>query len=118
MELLVKRGQGEAGGMFSKEKVFTLYVKAQLTEEESDHVGRYDMGLTTLYNDGKDGQVSVVERKYPIINVNALVEGVNVHCKDIVTMMEVEGQILSATDFFKKMLDTAATFGGEEVYQF
>jgi len=121
MELLVRRGQGESGGLFSSKKVFTLYVKAQLTEEEQANVKKYDMGYTTLYSDpeaGTDGEVKIDGYKYPIVSVSLLAEGVHIQCKTVLTMMDVEEKILGGCNFFKQMLDTAATFGGEQVYQF
>ncbi len=121
MELLVRRGQDDSKGLFSSKKVFTLYVRAQLTDEESANVKKYDMGFTMLYNDPEAAagdEVKIDGYKYPVISVDSLAEGVNIQCKSVVLMMEVEQKILKACNFFKQMLDTAATFGGEQVYQF
>ncbi|WP_262692492.1 hypothetical protein [Kordiimonas aestuarii] len=121
MELLVRRGQKVDAGAFSNTRWFTLYVKAQLTDEEADNLNKYDMGSTLLYSNPEaaaDKSVRVDGYKYPVISVQGLAEGLHVKCARIVDMMDFETKILSSSEVFKQMLDVAASFGGEEVYTF
>ena len=123
MKLLLRRDQ--KSGMLSSAITFTLDVRADLTPEELQHIKKYKLGKTMLYErstiiDPGKGLLGAAWRlAHKAMNltiaVDDLVNGKRVNCKDIVEMIAVEEQIKEAAQTFKQVLNAAATFGGEEV---
>ncbi|MFC3053274.1 hypothetical protein [Kordiimonas pumila] len=126
MELIVRRGQ--KSGMLSSKIIFTLSVRAKLTEEEAANVQKYKLSSTVLYKnyeieDRGSGLLGLASRMAikslnTHITVGSLMEGINLECKDVVEMLAIEEQIIEASELFKQVLDASTLFGGEEVISF
>jgi hypothetical protein len=126
MELLVRRGQ--KSGMLSTKITFTLYAKARLTEAEAEDILKYKMADTVLYQDYEveeqgSGLLGLASRAafkalHTNVTVGSLMSGINLECKDVVEMLAIEEALMKASELFKRVLDAAASFGGEEVYAF
>lgn len=126
MELLVRRGQ--KSGMLSSKITFTLDAKARLTEAEAEHVLKYKMSDTLLYQESEivdpgSGLLGLASRAaFTALNtkvtVGTLMRGIHLECKDVVELLGVEERLVEASELFKQVLDAASTFGGEEVYTF
>ena len=126
MKLLLRRDQ-RAGMMGMGMPVFMLDVRAELTPQEQQHIGRYKLGKTVLYSRGElvdkgSGLLGLASRlAFKAMNISVSVDdlagGKRIECKDIVEMIAVEDQIKEAATTFKAVLHTAANFGGEEVVQ-
>lgn len=123
MKLLLRRDQRP--GLLGK-VVFTLAVRADLSEEEKANIAKYKLGSTELYAShqitGGSGLLGVATRlayKAMTISVSVgdLTGGKKVECKDIVEMLAVEDQIKEAARTFAQVLAAAAQFGGEEVVE-
>lgn len=124
MKLLLRRDQRSS--LLGK-VVFSLTVRADLSDEERANIARYKLGDTQLYSshevlDRGKGLLGVASRlawKAIIltITVNDLMAGKRVEAKDIVEMLAIEDQIREAAQTFKAVLDAAAQFGGEEVIE-
>lgn len=124
MRLLLRRDQ--RSGLLGK-IVFTLDVRADLTDEERSNIRKYKLGDTMLYQSheltdrgsGLLGAASRLAFKAMTLNVsvNDLANGKRIELKDIVEMIAVEDQIKEAARTFSQVLIAAAHFGGEEVIE-
>ena len=122
MKLLVRRNQRP--GLLGK-IIFTLEVRADLTNEEREAINRYKLGDTVLYEkstliDPGSGLLGLASRlAFKAMNLSVAVKdlasGKKLECKDIVEMLAVEEQIREAGKTFQAILDAARKFGGEEV---
>jgi hypothetical protein len=122
MKLLLRRDQRQS--VLGK-IVFTLEVRADLSGEERDAIGKYRLGDTVLYErdvlvDRGSGLLGLGSRlAFKAMNVSVsvkdLVGGKRLECKDIVEMLAVEDQIKEAATTFNAVLSAAKTFGGEQV---
>lgn len=122
MKLLLRRDQRSS--TFGK-VTFYLDVRAELGDDEMEHIAKYRLEDTKLYEkfeitdrgSGLLGFASYMAFKMMnlTITVGDLVSGKRVECKDIVEMLAAEEQIRTACQTFKRVLDAAAQFGGEEV---
>lgn len=128
MQLLIRRNQktGLMGG--SK---YTLYVRAQLTEEEKTLVKKNNLAgeLLVYYDKDQDkanlagafksagGLTGALLRKMrdTALTVGKLIEGADFTCENVGELLGVEDQVKHASLMLKSYLDAAATFGGEEV---
>ncbi|MEM7206495.1 MAG: hypothetical protein AAF434_01600 [Pseudomonadota bacterium] len=101
---------------------FILIARVEVSEEEKEHIKKYKLGKTMLYsnlNDRGSGVIGALSR-FAIgieITVNDLVDGKKVECKEILEMLAIEEQIKEACQNFKRILDAAARFGGEEIVE-
>lgn len=121
MKLLLRRDQRQ--GMLGK-VVFTLEVRASISDEERAAVDKYKLGDTVLYEkntvvDPGSGILGLASRlafkaMNISVNVRDLVNGKKVECKDIVEMLAVEDQVREAAKTFSAVLNAARGFGGEE----
>ena len=126
MKLLLRREQRQGLGGLGK-VVFSLHVRAQISDEEKAAISKYKLGDTLLYErdtlvDRGSGLLGLASRlafKALTINVsvNDLASGKRIECKDIVEMLAVEEQIKQAAQTFSQVLHAAANFGGEEVVE-
>ena len=126
MDLLLRRDQ-RAGMMGMGGVIFTLDVRAELTEDEVSYISHYKLGKVQLYSRGEitdpgAGLLGLASRlAFKAMNislsVNDLAGGKRIECKDILEMLAVEEQIKEAARTFRAILEAAATFGGEEVVQ-
>ncbi len=124
MKLLLRRDQ--KSGMLGK-IIFTLSVRAELSDEEKTNIKKYKLGETILYErlktiDPGSGLLGMASRMALkminlTISVKDLEEGKHVDCKDIVEMLAVEEQIKEAAQTFRAVLGAASTFGGEEIIE-
>jgi hypothetical protein len=122
MELLLTRDQqsGMLGGI-----KFQLTAKAKLSSDESAAVKKYKMADTILYE--KQGErpdptsfMSLARHRFtvPRIQVRDLVDGKTIETKDILEILDAEEQLKDSAKAFHRMLNAAATFGGETVHAF
>ena len=124
MQLLMKRDQ--RGGMLGK-PVFTIDVRATLTNEETANIKKYKLGDTELYSshtvdDKGSGLLGVASRLawkavMTTVLVRDLESGKHIECKDIIEMLAIQDQIKEAAITFKAVLDAASHFGGEETVE-
>jgi len=124
LKLLLRRDQ--RSGMMGK-VVFSLEVRADITNEEKANIQKYKLGETELYashelldkGSGLLGAASRLAFKAMTISVSVkdLTGGKKVECKDIVEMLAIEDQIREAAKTFAQVLAAAAQFGGEEVVE-
>lgn len=124
MKLLLRRDQRSG---FTGKVVFSLEVRADLSNEERENIRRYKLGDTELYSshemtDRGSGLLGVASRLAwkavtLRITVNDLASGKKVEAKDIVEMLAIEEHIREAATTFKQVLDAASHFGGEEVVE-
>ncbi len=126
MKLLLRRDQ--KSGLLGGSITFTLNVRAELTSEELQNIKKYKLGKTMLYErvklaDPGSGLLGLASRlafkaMNLTVSVNDLTDGKQIECKDVVEMLAVEEQIREACQTFKAVLEAAAHFGGEEVFEF
>ena len=122
MNLLLRRDQrsGVMGGV-----TFMLDVRAEISAQERDSIGRYKFGKAVLYSrdqlvDPGKGLLGAASRlAFKAMNISVTVDdlasGKRIECKDILEMLAVEEQIKDAAQTFKQILEAASHFGGEEV---
>jgi hypothetical protein len=120
MQLLLRRDQKSS---LMGKAVFTLDVRAQMSEEEREATRKYKLGETVLYlshdvpnGTGLLGLASTLAWKAVSLNIQVkdLERGKTIECKDIVEMLAIEEHIKEAARTFVAVLAAAATFGGEE----
>lgn len=117
-------------GLLSKSAVFALEARVDITDEELSHIKRYKMGQEVLYSKDrvapdKSGEASwkgiarnlAAAATILTIRIDDLIKGTKVECKDILEMMDVEEQIVTACQTFKNILASMAHFDGEEVIE-
>jgi len=105
--------------------IFTLEVRADLSNEERNDISKYKLGDTVLYEkntmtDPGSGLVGLASRvafraMNMSVSVKDLANGKKLECKDIVEMLAVEDQVREAGKTFQAVLHAARNFGGEEV---
>ena len=126
MELKITRSQKKAG-MISKEIVFILDVKSQLTEEEKFAVQEYGLGKMVIYNSessrkhldniGGGGLLkaatSLAMSKMSLnISIDSLMQGKVVECKSLDEVMSAEEAIREACENMKSYIKVASHFDG------
>ncbi len=126
MKLLLRRDQ-QLSGIVRSTITFSLTVRADLSDQERRNIQRYKLGESILYTRGEiadkgKGLLGLASRvAFKMMNisvsVNDLANGKQVQCKDIMEMLAVEEQIKEAAATFKRVLEAAAHFGGEEVIE-
>jgi hypothetical protein len=107
---------------------FTVHFIAELSPEAREAVRRYGFGKTVLYYKDPKLEMSMnlfrllwrmlwlrLTRKRWQINVNDLVNGRTIQCKDILEVLEVEDRVMGAAKSFASVLRAASWFGGEEI---
>jgi len=124
MKLLLRRSQ--RGGMLGK-VIFSLDVRASLTDEERGNIKKYKLGDGLLYerkamkeggNEYQQLGNALIHRFLNLtISVNDLTNGKTIECKDILEMLAAEAQVKEAAQNFKAILEAAAHFDGEEVME-
>lgn len=127
MKLLLRRSQ--KSGMLGGTK-YTLYVRAQLSEEESSLVKHNHLAGELLVYHERDtgpGLFSAAKSKGGLtdfvvskmrdteLTVAKLIEGAELSCENVAQLLAVEDQVKGAALTLKAYLDAAAKFGGEEV---
>lgn len=121
MKLLLRRDQ--RSGLLGK-MIFTLEVRAQLSDEEKERIRKYKLSDTQLYASheitGGSGLMGVASRlAYKTltltVSIKDLEAGKRIEAKDVVELLAIEEHIRQAAATFKQVLDAASHFGGEEV---
>jgi len=127
MRLRLRRSQ-RMSGLMSKTAVFSLEARVDISDEEIAHIKKYKMGQEVLYAKERiagssEAKLSSIARNLAsaatalTVRIDDLVRGTKVECKDILEMMAVEEQIVSACQTFKSILASMAHFDGEEVIE-
>ena len=116
-------------------QIFSLDVRAEISEDERAAIQKYKLADTRLYEkyevpgaSGPGAYLGVLgaagfaarlaARAMNItVDVKDLTGGKRIECKDIVEMLAVEQQLKDAAQTFKNILDAASQFGGEEVVE-
>ena len=134
MKLRLNKSQRSAA--LSNKIVFSLGAQVDLTAQEQDFVKKYKMDKEVLYS--KERVRPDLSREYESayksakgimrnlsalalnlkINVNDLVGGRTIECKDISEMMDVEDTIKTACQGLKNLLDACSGFEGEEIIDY
>ena len=123
MKLLLRRNQ--RAGLLGK-VVFSLDVRADISNEEYENIRRYRLGDTELYSshdiDPGSGLLGAASRlafrAITIrISVDDLANGKKIEVKDVVELLAIEEHIREAAKTFAAVLNAASTFGGEEVLE-
>lgn len=113
MKLALRRSQADVKGMFGGHKGvnFELYARGIFTPEEERLIQRYGMDGLRLHE-------WVVDKKNETtrdITVRVLRSGTTITLANLGELMEAEEQIKQGCATLKTYLETAATFGGEEI---
>ena len=126
MQLKITRSQKKAG-MISKEVVFVLNVKSELTEEEKFAVQEYGLGKEVIYNSessrkhldnaGSGGLLkaatSIAMHRLSLnITIDSLMQGQTIECKSLDEVLGAEDAIKEACANMKKYIDVASHFDG------
>ena len=134
MKLKLKRDQ--QSGITGK-ITFILEARAELTDQEAANIKKYKFGKDILYSkekiptaglgdaitQGNIGLMSGMTTTFLAkalnltISINDLVKGKRIECKEITEMLGAEEQIKQACGLLKEILESAATFGGEEIIE-
>lgn len=124
MKLLIRRDQRD--GMLGVGKpVFSLEVRAQISDEERAAIAKYRLGDTVLYEkntivDPGSGLLGLASRAVfkalnTSVSVKDLAAGKKIECKSIIEMLDVEAEIKEVGRIFQAVLHAAMHFGGDEV---
>ena len=124
MKILLRRDQKQA--LFGK-VIFTLSVRADLSQPEREAITKYKLGDCMLYarehvrveEDSVKG-IAKAWLKHALnmtVQVKDLANGKTIECKDILEMLAAEEQVKEAALAFGAMLRAASMFGGEEVVE-
>lgn len=129
MRLRFRRSQ-RMSGIMSKTTVFTLEARVDISDEDLGHLKKYKMGQEIVYSRERVAADKSSEHSWSgiarnlaayatalTIRIDDLISGTKVECKDILEMMAVEEQIVSACQTFKNILQSMAHFDGEEVIE-
>lgn len=120
MKLILSKKQEKKGIMGGK-IVYTLTIKADITEQERDNLQKYGMTDELLYSDVEGDPASSVWKSIKTIatattiRVSDLSQGKTIECKDFIEIMMVEDRVKSACRTLKNLLDAMANFEGEQV---
>jgi hypothetical protein len=118
MKLTIKRNQADQKGFFGGHKGvnFSLYSKADLTQEEHALIERYKVGDLILaeytWRPRSGGQPVEVA-----IRVNTLANGTTDTTDSITTLLDLEEAIKGGCRNLKSLLRVMSTFGGQEVIE-
>jgi hypothetical protein len=107
--------------------IFSLDVRASLSEEEQASIKRYKLGASILYerkplkeaDEGFAMLRSALAYRFLnlTISVNDLADGKAIECKDIIEMLAAEEQVKEAAHTLVSILGAASHFDGEEVLE-
>lgn len=138
MQLKIRRSQ-KTKGMMSKNVMFCLDARAELTPEEAENVRKYKLGSMVIYNSAKSEKylnaaagasdtaggtlkhmaALAMHRLSLNISIDSLCEGHHIECKDLDELLGAEEAVMQGCNLLKTYLETAQTFDGrEEVIDF
>ncbi len=117
MKLTIKRNQKDVKGMFGGHKgvSFTLYARADVTDEERSLIDHYQVGqhVLVVFEIPVRGDQSVTFRW----TVQHLIDGETTEADSISTLISLEEQIKESCRNLKELLGVMKTFGGEETFE-
>ena len=127
MNLIFERAQ-RTGGVMSKKQIFSVTVKAEISEAEREAINKYRLADEVLYVDGERPDIdpnsafSVLKGAIKAATVGKLVvrdlvNGKTFENDDIGGMLATEEHIKTAAENLKLYLDAAASFGGRQVVE-
>ena len=127
MKLILERSQ-RAAGVMSKKQVFSVSVRAEISDAEREAINKYKLADEVLYVDGARPEVdpnstlSMLKGALKAVTVGKLivrdlVSGKTFENDDIAGMLQTEEHIKTAAANLKTYLDAAASFGGREVVE-
>ncbi len=123
MKLLLRRDQ--RSGLMGK-VIFTLTVRADISQAQRDAIAKYKMGDLMLYQreanpveaSAKGIMAATIRHMMNLtVKVKELTDGKTIECKDILEMLAAEEQVKEAAATFALMLRAAMHFGGEEIVE-
>ena len=127
MQLKVRRGQ--KSGLLGGKVVFTLDVRAELTQDEQALVERYKLWPEVVYS--TEASTANAERAHAgnlaalgalitdkvlkrFFTIKDLVSGQHIECKDLAQVLAAEEQVRAACAQLKQYLAVATSFDGRE----
>lgn len=122
MKLVLSKKQ-EKKGMMSKKLVYSLTIKADLTEDERSNLGTYEMFETVLYSDVEGDPSSSAWKALKtiatatVIKVSDLSFGRTIECQSFMEIMAIEQQVISACNNLKNLLEAMSNFHGEQIIE-
>jgi len=120
MKLMLSKEQQKKGMMGGK-MIYTLTIKADLTDQEKHNLEKYGMTNELLYSDVEGDPASSVWKSIKTIatattiKVSDLSQGKTIECKDFIEIVTVEERVIAASKTLKNLLDAMANFEGEQV---
>lgn len=121
MKLVIVRDQ-VTKGMMSKKINFSITANVELTAEEKTNIDKYKLGNIILYSNMEDrgtGVLGALSRKAMAVEftINDLAMGRKIESEDIIEIISLEEQIITAAKNFKDILEASANFGNETVVE-
>ena len=117
MKLTIKRDQADLKGVFGGHKGvnFSLYAKADITNDEQKLIEHYKVGGYILAS--YILPIKGSENYEFHLSVNSLTNGDKTTTGSISTLLELEEKIKEGCHNLKNLLEVMKTFGGEEVIE-
>ena len=131
MQLLIKRGRQQTGGIINPKYSFVSTVRAQYTEEERALINKYEIGGSVIYDSaqtnqyleaaGKAGSAIktvgflVLAKMGLSITVASLQKGHQIMCADLSELLDCENAVVEACKGVRGYLEAAETFDGREI---
>jgi hypothetical protein len=135
MKLKISRSEKEKG-LMSKNMIFCLDARVELTQQETDAVKKYHLDKQVIYNSAKSQDylnksaeglgsnsfggliksvASIAMARMALnISIGSLTKGHHIECNDMDEVLGAEGAIRAACEHMRMYLDTAQTFDGKE----
>ena len=127
MRLTITRSQKKSG-MISKEVVFCLHVRADLSEEEKHAIREYSLGKEVIYNSESSRKhlensqsgglmravTGLAMAKLSLnITIESLMSSQTVECKSLAEVIDAEEAIRNACENMKQYVEVAMRFNGD-----
>lgn len=122
MKLILNKSQ-QAKGLTGSKIVYTLDIKADLTEDELNNIARYKMANEVLYSDAEGDVTESIWKSLKVIatstviRVSDLTNGKAIQCDSFMEIMAVQQQVKTACSNLKSLLEAMANFEGEEILE-
>ena len=116
MKLIIRRNQADVKGLFGGHKGvrFSLYTKAEITNEEKALIDRYKADDYVLASYKRSYKNAPIEFD---LSVNNLINGKTIEIDNIQTLLDLEEEIKNGCRNLKNLLLVMSTFGGEETIE-
>jgi len=135
MKLKISRSQ-KSKGVMSKDMIFCLDARVELTKQESDAVKKYHLGNQAVYNSARSKHhldkgaqdvasktlIGIIKGFFRLgmaklalnITIDSLTKGQHIECKDMFELLESQDAIEKACEQTKQFIEIAETFDGQE----